>query len=424
MSPDVIVKIIILVILLVLSGFFSSAETALTTVNKIRIRTLADEGDKRAKTVLKVVSNNSKMLSAILVGNNVVNLSASSMATALSIRFFGSNSAGIATGILTFIILIFGELAPKTMATIHAERLSLRVGPIVWVLMIILTPVIFIVQSLANGFLRLIGIDPNEKKKGLTEGELRTIVDVGHESGIIEDEEHEMIDNMFDLGDMEASDIMVPRIDITFAQADSTYEELVELYRRDRNTRVPVYDETPDDVIGILNMKELLLCEDKDSFSLRDSLQKPYFTYEHKNVADLLVELKDASRNMAVVLDDYGVTSGLITLQDILEEIVGEIRDEYDGPDDESLLKLSDNEYLVEASMNLEDLNDALGLELASEDYDSIGGYMIGLLDHLPKLREDVTTPEGIYLQVRSKDRNRILKIYLRIPKRLPRKTD
>lgn len=415
MNSGIIIRLIILLLLLVLSAFFSSAETALTTVNKIRIRSLAEEGDRRADTVLKVTDDNSKMLSAILIGNNIVNLSASSLATALAIRFFGSGSAGIATGILTFIILIFGELAPKTMATIRAERLSLRVGRIIWILMRVLTPVIFIIQSLANGFLRLIGINPNEKKQGMTDAELRTIMDVGHESGIIETGEREMIDNMFDFGHTEAKEIMVPRIEMTMAQADSTYEELLEIFREDKYTRLPVYEESPDEIIGILNFKDILLCEKKEEFVLREVLRQAYFTYEHKNTSELMVEMRDSGLGMAIVLDEYGVTSGLITLEDLLEEIVGEIRDEFDTEED-MLLQLTDREYLAEASMNLEDLNEALGLNLASDDYDSIGGYMIGLLDHIPRLRESVTTPEGIFLQVRTKDKNRLLKIFMRIP--------
>ena len=415
MNSGIIIRLIILLLLLVLSAFFSSAETALTTVNKIRIRSLAEEGDRRADTVLKVTDDNSKMLSAILIGNNIVNLSASSLATALAIRFFGSGSAGIATGILTFIILIFGELAPKTMATIRAERLSLRVGRIIWILMRVLTPVIFIIQSLANGFLRLIGINPNEKKQGMTDAELRTIMDVGHESGIIETGEREMIDNMFDFGHTEAKEIMVPRIEMTMAQADSTYEELMEIFREDKYTRLPVYEESPDEIIGILNFKDILLCEKKEEFVLREVLRQAYFTYEHKNTSELMVEMRDSGLGMAIVLDEYGVTSGLITLEDLLEEIVGEIRDEFDTEED-MLLQLTDREYLAEASMNLEDLNEALGLNLASDDYDSIGGYMIGLLDHIPRLRESVTTPEGIFLQVRTKDKNRLLKIFMRIP--------
>ena len=419
MNPAILFQLIILVVLLALSAFFSSSETALTTSNKIRMRSLAEAGDKRAEMVLKVTDNSQKMLSAILIGNNIVNISASSLATTLAIQLFGNAGAGIATGILTVLILIFGEISPKTMATIRAEKISLRFAKIIWIIMQIMTPVIFIIQALAMGLIRLLGVKANEAQITMTESELRTIVDVGHESGVIETEEKEMINNMFDFGDTQAREIMVPKIDMTFAQADSSYEELLAIFRQDKFTRIPVYEESPDDITGILNVKDLLLCEDKDAFSLRNILRKPYFTYEQKNTAELLVEMRNSSINIAIVLDEYGVTSGLITMEDLLEEIVGDIQDEYDEEDDNPVVKISPAEYLVEGSMNLEDLSDMLGVNFESDDYDSIAGYMIGLLDHLPKLRESVTAPNGVFLQVSMKDKNRIIKIYMKLPEDL-----
>ena len=418
MDPSVAIRIIILILLLCLSAFFSSAETALTTVSRIRMRSLAEEGNKKAARVLTITDDSAKMLSAILIGNNIVNLSASSLSTALAMQLIGSAGAGIATGILTILILIFGEISPKTMATIRAEKISLRYCRIIWIIMLVLTPVIFIINALSMGFLRLLGVNPSEKNHALTESELRTIVDVGHESGVIETEEKEMINNVFDFGDAEAKEIMVPRIDMTFVQADSSYDEVLEIFREDRFTRLPVYEESTDDVIGILNIKDLLLC-DREHFSLRSLMREPYFTYEHKNTAELLMEMRSSSINLAIVLDEYGTTAGLITLEDLIEEIVGEIRDEYDYDEEDPIQKLSDCEYLVEGSMNLEDFGDYLNLHLESDDYDSIGGYMIGLLDHLPKIRESVTTPDGIFMQVRTKNKHRIEKIYVRIPKDL-----
>ncbi|MEI3340200.1 MAG: CNNM domain-containing protein [Eubacterium sp.] len=203
-----------------------------------------------------------------------MNISASSIATTLAIDLFGNAGAGIATGVLTVLILIFGEISPKTMATIRAEKISLRYSTPIWILMKILTPVIFIINALANAVLRLLGVKASEKHRVLTESELRTIVDVGHETGVIETEEKEMINNVFDFGDAKAKEIMVPRIDMTFAQVDNTYEELLEIFRRDHFTRLPVYEESTDDVIGILNIKDLLLC-DREHFSLR-SLMRYY----------------------------------------------------------------------------------------------------------------------------------------------------
>lgn len=413
-SSDVVIQGIIVVILLILSGFFSSAETALTTVNKIRMRTLAEAGSKPAMYVNKVVEDQGKMLSAILIGNNIVNLYASSMVTTLVTNLWGSKVVGIATGVLTLLILIFGEITPKTMATLSADSIALKDGRIIYYLMAGMTPVIFIINKMSYGVLRLMRIDPNQKQDSITEDELRTIVEVSHEEGVIETEEKKMITNVFDFGDSLAKDIMVPRINMSFTEADATYDQLIEIFREDRFTRIPVYEETTDNVIGIINMKDLLLLSDEEKarFSIKDYLRQPLYTYEFKKVAELMVEMRKTSNNIVIVLDEYGATAGLITLEDMLEEIVGEIRDEYDEDEEDSLTEISPTEYIVEGSMKLDDLNDQLDLDLESEDYDSIGGLVIGLLDHLPEEGEKVEH-EGLRLVVEKMDKNRIEKIHI-----------
>lgn len=418
MGTDNIPQIISLVILLVLSAFFSSAETALTTVNKIRMRTLSESGNRKADRVLRVTEDSAKMLSAILIGNNIVNLSASSIATTLAIDIFGSVGAGIATGILTLLILIFGEVSPKTMATIYADKLSLRIAGIIELLMKILTPVIFIVNKLSTGFLFILGIDPNYQNDAMTEEELRTIVDVSQESGVIENEERNMIHNVFDFGDSKAKEIMVPRIDMTFVQVDATYDELIQIFRKDKFTRLPVYEDTTDNVIGIINMKDLLLWDHNttEEFSLRNFMREPYFTYEHKNTSDLFIEMKKSSISFAIVVDEFGATAGLITLEDLLEEIVGEIRDEYDSDEVDTITKLSDREYLVLGSANLDDVSNELDLNFSSDDYDTIGGYCLGLLDHLPERNEIIITDDDILLRIDKVEHNRIEKIYIKLP--------
>ena len=240
MQTDDILKLILLVVLLFLSAFFSSAETALTTTNRIRMMTLADEGNKRAARVLKITDDSGKMLSAILIGNNIVNLTASSIATSLAIRLFGSVGAGIATGILTVLILIFGEISPKTLATIHAEKLAMAYSGIIQLIMTILTPVIIIINKLSIVFLQLLRVNPEKSKNIITEAELKTIVDVSHESGVIETGEREMIHNVFDFSDATAKEIMTPRIDMTFVSCNSTYRDILEIYRENHYTRIPV----------------------------------------------------------------------------------------------------------------------------------------------------------------------------------------
>lgn len=408
-------QIIILIVLLLLSGFFSSAETALTTANKIRIRSLAEEGSKRAKTVLKVTDDSGKMLSAILIGNNIVNLSASSITTTLAYKLGGSMVA-VATAIITVLILLFGEITPKTMATIHAEKMALIYAPIINIFMKLMTPVIFVINGLSMVVLLILRVDPKAKNDIMTENELRTIVDVSHEDGVIESEEKEMIYNVFDLGDAKAKDVMVPRVHMTFADVENTYEELIEIFREDKFTRLPVFEETTDNVIGTINMKDLLLFDSKKEFHIRDILREAYFTYEYKNISELLVEMREASFNIAIVLDEYGETAGLITLEDILEEIVGEIHDEYDENEEDFVREVGEREYIIEGSMNLDDLNDRLDINLESEDYDSLGGFIIQHLDRLPEVGDSITTDSGIRLVVETLDKNRVESVHVYLP--------
>lgn len=419
MGPSETGQLITVIILLCLSAFFSSSETALTTVNQIRMRTLADNGDKRAARVLRVTGNPGKMLSAILIGNNIVNLSASSISTSLAIHLFGNTGAGIATGILTFLILIFGEVTPKTMATIKADSMSLTAAAPIGFLMKILTPVIFIINKLSLGLMFLLHVNIKDAQKKMTEEELRTIVDVSQENGVIEHEERDMIHNLFDFGDAEAKEIMVPRIDMTFVQADATYQEVLDIFRQDMFTRLPVYEDSTDNVIGIINMKDFLLQNDTPEFSVRNLLREPYFTYEHKNTADLFLEMRKSSISLAIVLDEYGVTAGLITLEDLLEEIVGEIRDEYDADEEDDITRISDREFYVLGSANLNDVSEALSLHFTSDDYDTIGGYCLGLLDHLPGKNEIILTDNNILLRIDRMEKNRIERIYIRLPEPL-----
>lgn len=304
MDPSDAIQIVSLMILLFLSAFFSSAETALLTVSQVRIRTLIEEGNKRAVTLDRVISNKGKMLSAILIGNNVVNLSASSLITTLAIKKFGNAYVGIATGIITLLILIFGEISPKTMATLKAESMALKIAGIISLLMKLLTPVIFIVNKLARGFLRLMQVDPDAKADTITEKELRTIVDVSHEEGVIESEERKMINNVVDFGDAQAKDVMVPRINMVFAREDSSYDELLEIYRESMFTRIPVYRDTTDNVIGIINMKDLLFYKKDTPFHLQDYLREAYFTYEFKKTSELFMDMRQNSMSLAIVLDE------------------------------------------------------------------------------------------------------------------------
>lgn len=425
MDSSIIIGLITIFILVVLSAFFSSAETALTTVNKHRLRALSEEGNKRAALVLRVTENPGKMLSAILIGNNIVNLSASSLATTLTAKILStlglnhleSMAGGISTGVLTLIVLVFGEISPKTMATIHNERLALLYIPVISALTTILTPVIFLINQIANIFLKLIGVDTTQNGSTMTEKELRTIVDVSREDGVIKNEEHEIINNVFDFGSSLAKDIMQPRVDMVFASVDSSYDELVDIFLRDQYSRLPIYEDSKDNVVGILYLKDLFFYrvqDKKKEFNIKDVLREPFFTYEYQKTSVLMKIMREKAVSFAIVLDEYGATAGLVTLEDLLEEIVGDVRDEFDADELEAIKCIGPNTYEVDGTLKIDDLNDALGTSIESEDYTSIGGHMIELLDHLP-VENDAAIEGNILYKVLSIHKNRVERLFIQI---------
>lgn len=386
-------------------------------MSRIRIRTLCEEGDKRALTAQSVLDRYSKMLSAILIGNNIVNLSASSLTTTLATELFGSVAVGIATGVLTVLVLLFGEIVPKTKAMNRAEKMVLSYAKVITLLMWILTPVIYIIDKLSNALLRLSHIDPNQKIAALTESDLHTLIDVSHEDGVIESEEKDMIHNVFDFSDSVAKDIMIPRINMTTIPLSSGYRDVLRVFQDSMYTRIPVYDDDPDYIIGIINIKDFLLLTDKSAFHVQDILRDVHYTYEFKNTSDLMLEMREKGFAVSMVQNEYGATAGMITFEDLLEEIVGEIRDEYDEDEKELIQSLDDGEYLIEGSMKLDDINDALSTHLESEDYDSIGGMIIDKLERLPKRMDRVTLEDGTVLEATQVRRNRIEKVKLTLPK-------
>lgn len=416
MDTTGVIQIVTLVILIILSAFFSSAETAFSTVNRVRLRTLAQEDHKGAIRVLHILDRYGKMLSAILIGNNIVNLSASSVATTLAIKLWGNHAVGIVTGVLTLVVLMFGEIIPKTWAMQKAESITLLYSGLISMLMTVLTPVIFLIDKISSFILRLLHISADGNNMSITETELKTYVDVSHEGGAIESEEREMIYNIFDFGDTVAKDIMVPRIQMTTVPIDATYQELLSTFQESMFTRIPVYDGDPDHIIGLVNIKDFILVKDKEKFQIKKILRDAYYTYEYKNVSDLLMEIREKSYNIAFVLSEYGTTVGMITMEDMMEELVGEIRDEYDDDEEELIQETEDGKYLVEGGMKLDDINNALDIEMESDDYDSVGGLMIEKLERLPKDQETILLDNGISLQACGIKDNRILKVLITLP--------
>ena len=421
MDTDSIIQLIAIVILLFLSAFFSSAETSFITVNRIKLLSLVEEGNKRAALVVKIIDQPAKMLSAVLIGNNIVNISCSALATSFTISVWGNKATGIVTGVLTLLVLIFGEITPKNTANMYANKMAMAYAPIIWALMIVLTPVILVVDHLAGFFLWLLRIDNNKKKDIFTEDEIRTIVNVSQQEGVIESNEKKIINNLFDFGDSTAKDIMIPRIDMTLADVNSSYDDIISLFRQTMYTRIPIYENTPDNVIGILNIKDLIVNpSDNETFNIRNIMRKPLFTFEQKNTSDLFKEMQLSSTSIAIVLSEYGTTSGMITTEDLLEEIVGEIRDEYDTDEKEALSKINDTTYRVDGSFKLDDLNDELGTKLESEDNDSVGGLIVEKLDRLPKAGDKITVG-NVWMFVEKVASNRAESVIVKI---IPEKKD
>ena len=415
-------KIAILFILLLLSAFFSSAETCLTTISKMRLKSMADEEVKNAALVLKLVENPTKLLSTILIGNNIVNLSASSLTTSFAIELakkaglstMTSAFTGLATGILTILVIIFGEILPKSFATINSEKMAILYAKPVYMLTNLLYPLSFIFDKFSNLLLKLFHIS-SSKRPAITENELRTILDVSHEEGVIETEERKMITNVVDFGDSLAKDIMVPKMDVEFASIDLSYDELMECYSKEKYTRMPVYNDSRDDILGIINLKDVFFYQgNKEDFHMADVMRGAYFTYEYKKISELFFEMKKASITMAIVLDEYGSTSGILTMEDLIEEIVGDIRDEYDINEEDDITKIDDENYILLGIAKLDDIDEALGIKIQSEDYDSIAGHIINLLDHFPDAGESVSDEYAKYTVIES-TKNRIDKVKLHL---------
>jgi hypothetical protein len=378
---------------------------------------MADNGNKRAANVLKLIANSDKLISTILIGNNIVNLSASALTTTFTTNLFGSKAVGFATGLLTLLILLFGEITPKTLAQYNNVKISLLYVDVVRFLVFILTPLVFIINKISHAIFWILRMDTSNSGKAITEDELITMVNVSEEEGVIEDKEKEMITNVVDFGDSRVRDIMIPRADVTMASVTASYDELLKLYMEIPYTRIPIYKDSRDNIIGILHVKDLFFYKathDINNFDVKNIIRNPLYVYEYQKTNDLLNHMKSTSDSIAIVLDEYGVSVGLITLEDLIEEIIGDIKDEYDEAEHNNIVKLDDTHYSIDGGIKLDDLNDFLGLNIESEDYDSLGGYMIQLLDHLPAVGD--TASDGVIsCKVTKLDKKRVSRILLEL---------
>lgn len=409
-------QIIMLIFLLILSSYFSMSETALTSLNKIRIRNMVDQGVKNATIIRDITKDTNKLLSAILIGNNVVNIAASAITTSLAIDIFGSSGVAIATGILTLIILIFGEIIPKTIASRNSEKIALILVKPISICITIFTPIISVLNFITNSFFKILKINLDDKKPTITESELLTMVNVSHEEGVLEIDEREMINNVVDFGNYNAKDIMVQRTDIVAINVEASYDELIQIFKNETFSRIPVFEENIDNIIGILSLKDILFIENNLNFNIRSFMREPYFTYESKPLRELFSQMRTKRMPMVIILDEYGGTAGMVTLEDMLEEIVGDISDEYDENLEEIKI-ITENEYVVEGSTKIEDVNEMLGTSFKSDDFDSIGGFVIGIMGRFPEKDESIEE-NGVKFIIEQIDKNRIEEIRILIKNR------
>ena len=380
-----------LIVVLVIAGLASASETALTSVSRIKIRNMAEDGDPRAQLIEQLLRDPNTFLSTILVVNNVAVIVASTLATIIALNTFTDWGEVISTVLISLIVLIFCEIAPKTAAVQAPERWALVVVRPVHATSVALRPVTAALTFVTTGLVRLFGGKPRVKGPFVTEEELRLLVDVGQEEGVLEEEEKEMIHNVFELGDTTVREVMVPRIDMVTIEEDAPVSEAVNLIVQGGQSRIPVYSESIDNIVGVLYAKDLLrvLATGQQPATVRPLVREAYFVPETKRLDDLLHELQQQRVHMAIVVDEYGGVAGLVTIEDVVEEIIGDIQDEYDR---EEVLyeKLSDNEYIVDAKLSIDDLNELLDAKMPSEDYDTLGGFVYSQLDKIPSVGDTV----------------------------------
>ena len=412
------IQIVVLIILIILSGFFSRTETAYTSVSRVKLRSMSDDGNKQATRVLKILENYSSLLSSLLIGNNIVNLSASALSTTLTIKLVGNSLVGVSTGVITFIVLMFGEIIPKRQAAAAPEQYALKYSYFMYYFVKALRPVVMFVEVIARAIAFVFKLNVDHAESVITEEELKTYVDVSHEDGAIETDEMELIHKVFDFGDATAEDIMIPRVDMDTICADADYEEIKETFRHTMHTRIPVYKDAknPDNMLGFINIKDMWLIDDPTGFKVTENMREAYYTTETKKVTDLLTELRRSRLGLVFVINEYGETAGMITMEDLLEELVGEIRDEYDGDEMEQIRKVGERRYIIDGSVKLDDINDVLDTHFDSENYNSLAGIILEKLNRIPEDKDEVTLEDGTLLKICGMDDHRIKHILMVLP--------
>lgn len=408
------VNIFIFIILLLLSGFFSSSETALVSINRAKVKMLAETG-KRGQRLEKLKNKPDHFLITILIGNNFVNIGASALATAIAIELFQNAGVAVATGIVTFLILIFGEIGPKTYANHHPEKMALFVATPIYFLTLILSPVFFVYDKIKNR-----GKTEEEiAAPAVTEDEIREWIDVGEIEGALDEDEKEMLYSVLKFNDTTAKEIMTPRPDVIIIEDTTTIEEAVESIKATGFSRVPVYHENTDNIVGTLNFKDLFnaYTSANKKASLKGIIIDAYYVPESKKIDELLRELQVRRLHMAIVLDEFGGFSGVVTFEDILEELVGDIMDESDGDEVSDIIEMGAGIYMVDAQTRVTLLNEKFETELPEDpgNYETIGGLVFSSVGHIPRLGETLIL-NGVTLVVTKMKNRQILNIKMILP--------
>jgi putative hemolysin len=384
--------LVLLVICLLLSAFFSSSETAFVSLQKIRIEHLVNTKVRGAKRVAKMVERPERLLSTILLGNNFVNTAAAALATFLAISIWGEEGILIATILVTIVLLIFCETTPKTIATQHAEKLSLAFVRPIEAISWLLTPFVVALSWIASRFSKLLGGTPVPRSLA-TEEEIRTMISVGHKEGTVEEEEAEMLHKVFEFGNRPVSEVMVPRTEVVWVEKGTKLADFLSLYTQSPLSRFPVYEENRDNVVGILSVKDIVMAQAKGTFNeegVIDNLIRPaYFAPETKRISELFTEMKDKNYRMTVVVDEFGGTSGIVSLSRLMEEIVGPVGDELAAIEKE-YETINEHTFSIDGGMRVEQANEELGLELPTGDYETVAGFILNLLGYIPKRGEQV----------------------------------
>jgi len=414
------IYIVIFILCLILSGFFSGSEVALFSITRAKVRTLVNEREPGSEALATLKKNPDRFLITILIGNNIVNILAASVATAVAIAFFGETgiAVSVATIVVVILLLVFGEIWPKMYASRNATSISLRFSPVILLLSQFFYPLIFIFNKIIG---KMTGAGAFAHHM-ITEEEIKEWIDVGQEEGTIEKDEQEMLHSVFEFSDTRVREVMTPRIDVVMLEDTSTSDEALEIFKNTGFSRLPVWHENIDTIRGILNVKDAIFAvlEARDSVPVVDLISEPLFVPETKNIDDLLRELRVKKTHMAIVLDEYGSFVGIITVEDILEELVGDILDEFDTEEQE-LVRVADDVYSVDARMWVEDLNKQLDLHLPmSETYETIAGLFIERLGNIPRIGDVLElTEEGVRLviiQMTGKRINRLKLIKIHPP--------